>query len=141
MNAKNIVIGGISAGTVLFVLLFGLNIIMNLVIPYDITKFNGMRSMNDPVMMLFFVYPFVLAFAAAYVFDIIHPVLPGSGMKKEVLFSTVMLIIVAIPSNFAMFTSMDWPVTFYIGNLIWALTGFFLTGIIFNKIWNLQTNR
>jgi hypothetical protein len=137
MNSKNIVIAGLAAGTLLFVLLFGLNVIMNQLISYDIAKFNGMRPMDDPVMLLFFVYPFVVAFAAAYVFDIIHPALPQSGVQKGVSFGILLLVIMAIPSNFAMYTAMDWPVTFYIGNLIWAFAGFLLTGIIFARIWKL----
>jgi hypothetical protein len=135
MNARNIVIAGFSAGALLFVLLFCLNIVMNKLIAYDIAKFGGMRPMDDPVMMLFFIYPFVVAFAAAYVFDIVYPVLPGSGMQKGVSFGILLLVIIAIPSNFAMYTSMDWPVTFYIGNLIWAVIGFILTGMVFARIW------
>jgi len=137
MNARKIAVAGLTGGTLLFILLFGLNVIMNQLIAYDIAKFNGMRPMDDPVMMLFFIYPFVLAFAAAYVFDIVHPALPGSGMQKGVSFGVLLLVIVAIPSNFAMYTSMDWPITFYIGNLIWAAIGFLLAGIIFARIWNI----
>jgi hypothetical protein len=136
MNGKNIVVAGLTGGTLLFILLFGLNMIMNKLIAYDISKFNGMRPMDDPVMMLFFVYPFVIAFAAAYVYDAVHPALQGSVVQKGVLFGVILLVIVAIPSNFAMYTSMDWPVTFYIGNLIWAVIGFLLTGIIFARVWN-----
>jgi hypothetical protein len=136
MNGKKIAVAGLVGGMLLFVLLFGLNIIMNKLIAYDIAKFNGMRLMDDPVMMLFFIYPFVLAFAAAYVYDAVHPALPGSGMRKGVSFGILLLVIVAIPSNFAMYTSMDWPVMFYIGNLIWAVLGFLLTGIVFARIWN-----
>jgi hypothetical protein len=135
MNGKNIAVAGLAGGTLLFVLLFGLNMIMNQLIAYDISKFNGMHPMDDPFMMLFFVYPFVLALAAAYVYDAVHPALQGSGMQKGISFGAILLVIVAIPSNFAMYTSMDWPVTFYIGNLIWAVIGFFLTGIIFARIW------
>jgi hypothetical protein len=137
MNARNIGVGGLAAGTLLFILLFGLKVIMNQLITGDISKFGGMRPMDDPVMMLFFVYPFVVAFAAAYVFDAVHSALQGSGMQKGISFGIILLLIVAIPSNFAMYTSMDWPVSFYVGNLIWAVIGFTLTGFVFAKIWKL----
>jgi hypothetical protein len=137
MNGKNIAVAGLAGGTLLFVLLFGLNVIMNRIITHDISKFSGMRSMNDPVMMLFFVYPFVLAFTAAFVFDAVYPALHGSVMQKGISFGVILLVIVAIPSNFAMYTSLDWPVTFYVGNLIWAVLGFLSTGILFARIWNI----
>jgi hypothetical protein len=135
MNAKNIAIGGLIGGIVLFLLLFGLNMIINQIIPYDIAQFGGMRHMDDPIMTLFFIYPFVLAFSAAWAFDSIHTALSGSGITKGISFGIFLLILGAIPSNFAMFTSMDWPVSFYIGNSIWAVFGFLLTGILYSKIW------
>jgi len=136
MNVKNIAIAGLTGGTLLFVLLFGLNVIMNQIISYDISEFGGMRPMDDPVMLLFFAYPFVVAFAAAYLYDILHPLLQGSVIQKGTAFGLILLVIVAIPSNFAMYTSMDWPVSFYIGNLIWATAGFVAMGILFARIWN-----
>jgi len=37
--------------------------------PYEIAQPGGMRAMDDPVMMLFCLYSFVLSCAAATVFD------------------------------------------------------------------------
>jgi len=136
MNGKNIAVAGLVGGTLLFVLLFGLNVIMNQIIPCNIARFPGIRSVDDPIMLLFFAYPFVVAFAAGYLFDLLCPVLSGSVMQKGVSFGIILLVIVAIPSNFAMYTSMDWPVSFYVGNLIWAVTGFLSSGILFARIWN-----
>jgi len=132
-----IAVAGLVGGTLLFVLLFGLNVIMNHLITYDISKFYGTRPMNDPVMMLFFVYPFILAFTAAYIFDTVYPALRGSVMQKGISFGVILLVNVAIPWNFAMYTSLDWPATFYAGNLIWAVLGFVSTGILFARIWNI----
>ena len=101
MNARNIAIGGLAAGTILFVLLFCLNLIMNQIIPYDITQFGGMRPIKDPVMTLFYLYPFVLAWGAAGVFDLVHPALPHPATNKGLSFGLIMIILFAIPSNFA----------------------------------------
>jgi len=60
MNAKNIAVAGIAGGTLLLLLLVAINMIVNLVIPYDIMKFGGMRAADDPVLILFFLYPFVI---------------------------------------------------------------------------------
>lgn len=135
MRVKNIVTMGFAGGAFLFVLLFGLNMAMNLIIPYDIPAFGGMRPMDDPVMLLFFAYPFVLSFAAAWVFDRINDAVTGSGREKGVAFGMLLIVLVALPSNYAMYTSMDWPVSFYIGNLIWAIAGYPLLGILYAMIW------
>jgi hypothetical protein len=52
-DGKRISIAGISDVLLLFFLLFGLNAIMNMIIPYDIATFGGMRQINDPIMLLF----------------------------------------------------------------------------------------
>jgi hypothetical protein len=136
MNGKKIAFAGFAGGTLLFVLLFGLNIIMNQIIAYDPAQFHGMRPMDDPVMVLFFAYPYVVSFTAAYLFDILQPVLPAPVMQKGLAFGIILIVILAIPSDFAMYTSMDWPITFYLGNLVWAVAGFLSTGILFARIWN-----
>ncbi len=136
MDGKKVLTAGISGGIVLFILLFGLNVLMNAAIGYDISSFGGMRAMDDPVMLLFFAYPFVVAFAAAWSFNIVKSCLAGSGIQKGITFGILLLVLIAIPSNFAMFTSMNWPVSFYIGNLISAVIGYPLLGILYAKVWN-----
>ena len=54
MNAKNIATGGISAGFVLLILMVISGYLVNLVLPTDISRYGGMRAMNDPVMNLFY---------------------------------------------------------------------------------------
>jgi len=58
-------------------------------------------------------------------------------MQQGISFGVVLLVIAAIPSNFAIYTSLDWPATFYAGNLIRAVLGFASTGILFVRIWNI----
>jgi hypothetical protein len=136
MEGKKILAAGISGGIVLFILLFGMNVIMNATIGYDVSAYGGMRPMDDPVMLLFFAYPFVMAFAAAWFFGNVRNCIAGSGSQKGITFGIMLFLIIAIPSNFAMFTSMNWPVSFYIGNLITAVIGYPLLGILFTRLWS-----
>lgn len=84
-------IAGLAGGLLLFVLLFSLNMIMNQLIAYDISVFNGICPMDDPVMMLFFTYPFVVAFAAANLYDIVHSPFQGSVMQKGIAFGFTLM--------------------------------------------------
>jgi hypothetical protein len=36
----------------------------------DNRQYGGMRVINDPIMTVFYLYPFVIAFAAAFTFDL-----------------------------------------------------------------------
>ncbi len=138
MNSKNIGIAGLGGGAVLFVLLSGINALMNVLTPYDITTFGGMRATNDPVILLFFLYPFVVAFAQAVVFDLTKDCLKGTPVQKGLMFSGMMIVIMTIPSVFVMYTSMTWPTVFYTGTLLWEITGFLITGAIYTKIWDVK---
>ena len=75
--------------------------------------------------------------SAAYVYGTVYPALQWSVMQQGISWKVILLVIVTIPSNFAMYTSLDWPATFYAGNLIWAVLGFASTGILFAGIWNI----
>jgi hypothetical protein len=135
MNAKNITIAGFSGGVVLLALLYAINVIVNMIIPYDIMKFGGMRAMNDPIMILFFFYPFVVAFALAIVFDMVKGALTGTQVQKGLQYSALLVVIMTIPSLFVMYSSMTWPVDFYISTLLWEITGFLIISAINVKIW------
>jgi hypothetical protein len=137
MNAKNIATGSISAGFVLLILMVISGYLVNIVLPTDISQYGGMRAMNDPIMNLFYLYPFVIACAAAIIFDIVKGCLEGTPVKKGLMFGVMLICIMTIPSLFVMYTSMMWPVDFYISTLIWELISFPLMGILFARIWNI----
>lgn len=136
MNAKKIATGGISAGFVLLILMVISGYLVNMVLPTDISRYGGMRAMNDPVMNLFFLYPFVIACAAAIIFDIVKGCLDGTQVRKGLMFGAMLICIMTIPSLYVMSTSMTWPVDFYVSTLLFEIVSFPLMGIVFARIWN-----
>jgi hypothetical protein len=137
MHVKNIVTGGIAAGFLLFTLMVVSGFIVNLFLPANMSQYGGMRAMTDPIMNLFYFYPFVIAFAAAIVFDCIRECLKGDQVRKGLMFGGILLMIMTIPSLYVMFTSMTWPLDFYISTGLWEIVAFPLMGIIFAKIWKI----
>ena len=51
------------------------------VLPYDILDIPGRHPVTDLVSNLFFLYPFVLAFAVAILYDVLSPALPGDVVR------------------------------------------------------------
>jgi hypothetical protein len=135
MNAKNIALGGISGGFFLLILMVVSGYLVNMVLPTDISRYGGMRAMNDPVMTLFYLYPFVIACTAVIIFDIVKGCLDGTMVRKGLMFGAMLICIMTIPSLYVMFTSMTWPVDFYVSTLIWEIISFPLMGILFARIW------
>jgi hypothetical protein len=135
MQLKNIALGGIATGFMLLILMMVSGYLVNLVMPTEISQYGGMRAMSDPIMNLFYLYPFVVAFAAAIVFDCVRECLKGDQIQKGLMFGGLLLILMTVPSLYVMFTSMTWPVDFYVSTGIWEMISFPLMGVIFARIW------
>jgi hypothetical protein len=138
MNVKNIALSGCLAGIIILILMVIINVLVNAVIPTDMSRYGGMRGSDDPVMILFFFYPFVVAFAAAILFDTVRNCLSGTPPEKGLMFGALLLIIITIPSLYVMITSMTWPIDFYFSTALWEIISFPVMGILFTKIWKVS---
>ncbi|MDD1703272.1 MAG: hypothetical protein LUQ31_09865 [Methanoregula sp.] len=138
MDFKKICTGGIAGGAILLVLVTIFSAVSTLIAPYNIATLGGMRAMNDPVMLLYFLYPFVFAFAAAGVFDIIKSSLTGKNCRdKGLMFGALLFTLVTIPSVFVMASSMDYPVGFYLAQVLEGIIGYPVLGMLFTRVWKL----
>ena len=134
MNGKNIVIAGIAGGIVMLILMIISGFLVNLVLPADLSQYAGMRPMSDPVMNLFYLYPFVIGLATALVFDIVRNSLNGSAIRKGLVFGGILLAVMTVPSLYVMYTSMTWPPDFYVSTAIWEIVSFPVIGVLYAKV-------
>ena len=135
MNAKNIIAGGFIGGIALLIVNFVISALIMLIAPYDALTLGGMRPAEDPLMFFFFAYPVVLSFAAAVVFDLVKDALQGSPASKGMMFGAALILLYTVPSVFITFTSMNYPVGFYLENLLFGIIGFPLIGTVYAMIW------
>jgi hypothetical protein len=136
MSVKTILAAGILGGIWLFIMTFLGSNAGAMSAPYDIMTLGGMRSVSDPVLALFFLYPFVLSFTSAVVFGMVSTSLEGTDIRKGLLFGLVMILLVMIPSLYVIFTSMTYPPGFFIGSLFTDVIGFPVLGILYARIWS-----
>ncbi|HMA04951.1 MAG TPA: hypothetical protein VKO45_03405 [Methanomicrobiales archaeon] len=136
MDGKKILIAGIAGGILLFIAQFVFSILGNLVSPYNIFAIGGMRQVNDPLMALFYAYPFVLSFMSAIVFDRVKPALAGSCCSGAD-FGLILIALVTVPGLFVIFSSMTYPLGFYIGNILFGIIGFPVVGLLYARIWKI----
>ncbi len=135
MKAKSVVLCGIAGGALIEIVMLASSAIAGAFFPYDVLSLGGMRSSNDPVMALFFAWPFVFAFAAAIAFGTVEDALEGTVFVRGSSFGALLILLYTIPSFFVVFTSMDYPFGFYLSNLLLGLVGFPLLGILFVRFW------
>lgn len=134
MNSRVIVLSGAGGGLILLILQTLFSTIGQVIDPYDIFTLGGMRAVDDPIMIFFFAYPFVFAFAAAILFHAMEPCLPKEIKAKGIRFGFLLFLIFTVPNMFVIFTSMNYPLGFHIGNFLLGIIGYPLLGVIFGTL-------
>ncbi len=135
MNLRKVIISGVIGGIWLLIMTFIANYTAVLIAPYNIFDLGGMRSVNDPITSLFFAYPFVFSFASAFVFASVEGAIKGSVNRKGVIFGLLLFVLVTIPNQFVIYTSMTYPLGFFISNILAGLIGLPVLGVIFANVW------
>ena len=135
MDLKKIVISGIAGGIAILVVMLIIDyLIAQVLLPYDIMSLGGMRAQTDPLMMLFFLSPFVYSFAMSIAYDKLRDSFKGDFKSNGIKFGLLVWLLVAIPGSFVVYTSMTYPIGFtvsqIIGGLLWLLAG----GIVIAKL-------
>lgn len=116
VDFKRILLAGFLAGVVIAVISFTFQFIVQAVLPYDIFELGGMRSQDDPIMFLFFLYPWVVGFTMAAVYPFFTKLIQCRTCKP-VIFAVVVWLVSAVPQFFIVFTSMDYPMGFYVNQV------------------------
>jgi hypothetical protein len=82
MKWKQIIIGGIIVGFIIMLIDIILGGLIKFIWPYDIFELGGMRKINHPIMLFFFVHPWVLGFTLTFVYSYFGKALDGNYITK-----------------------------------------------------------
>jgi hypothetical protein len=110
-SMKKFIISGLAAGAVILVLWNVVGLIFGM-FGFSVSNLAGMRNFNDPIMMLYFLYPFVFGFALAYLYPLVEGKIKGDIVSKGFAFGMIMFTVNSIPSAYLNLTSMDYPFAF-----------------------------
>jgi len=92
------------------------------------------RPWNDPLMTLFFAYPFILGIVLAYFWDMVYSSLKGNAQQKIFNFAKIYFLIATIPGMFISYTSFQVSALLV---LSWTLSGFieaYVAGWVFTRM-------
>jgi len=126
---KKFLVSGIAAGIVILILWLVLSSVFATLFPYDVLTLAGMRQATDPVMLLFFLHPFVMGFGLAFVYLKLEKAIKGDAVTKGMSFGTLMWFVGGLPSAFSVFTSMNYPIGFTLDSLIGSAIEMLAAGI------------
>lgn len=134
LETKTIVISGIVAGIVILVLSMIVSTATQVLFDYNVLTLAGMRSVNDPVSILFFLHPFVVGLAMAILYDFTKKSFTGTAIRKGIVLGLLGWVVYGIPSAFIVFSSMDYPIGFTVNSVIGSLVYMLGAGITITKL-------
>ena len=129
-NMKKFLVSGILAGIAILIISQIVSIISAAIWPYNVLAFGGMRPINDPIMVLFFLHPFVLGFALTWAYSKTEKIFKGNHIEKGKNFGLIAWIIAGLPSAFLVWSSMNYPIGFTISSVVGSLLYMLAAGIV-----------
>jgi hypothetical protein len=134
LEAKAILVSGLIAGVVVLVLSMVISTVMQAMFDYDVMALAGMRSVNDPVSILFFLFPFVVGMAMAILYDFTKKSFTGTTTRRGILLGVLGWIVFGVPSAFIVFSSMDYPIGFTVNSVVGSLVYMLGAGIAITRL-------
>ncbi|MCL4415236.1 MAG: hypothetical protein M1365_00825 [Actinobacteria bacterium] len=128
---------GFIAGIAVLILALLSNFFVSILVPTVAREYqnpNIFRPWQDPLMMAFFAYPFILGLVAAYLWSLLKEHLKGNALIKAFQFAKIYFIIATIPGMFITFTTFKLS---YAIVLVWAISGLleaFVVGLVLAKV-------
>ena len=132
-SAKKIVIGGLASGLAIFLVSWIVNFVVVAALPYDVLSLGGMRAAQDPIMLLWFLHPWVIGFAMAIAFAKFKDSFKVTGWCRGKSFGLFVWLLTGLPSAFIVYTSMNYPIGFTVNSLLGSLLYMVAAGITLEK--------
>jgi hypothetical protein len=139
MDYKKFLIAVILSGLIYLIASNALNLITQAIMPFDWATIGGMRAMNDPLLAAMFLYGFVASIGAIVLFERIT--LKGDLVNKGAKFGAIMWLATSVPSAFIIYTTMVYPMGFYLNSLIFGLITWMLMGIGIAWVYKQETKK
>jgi len=119
---KKIIWPGIVAGIAILIIGMAISYLFMLIpsVAADYNNVHIMRSWQDPLMSLFFLYPFVLGIALAWIWNKSKTLFKGSAWQRGTHFGFAYFIIATIPGMLISYSS--FPISF-LTIISWTVSG------------------
>lgn len=133
---KKIIFPGIIAGIAILVLSFTISYLFMIMpsVNADYNNVQVMRSFQDPLMSLYFAYPFVLGIALAWIWNKTKGLIKGSVWKRGIDFGFAYFVIATIPGMLISYSSFPLSIFTIISWLVSGLIAAIVAGMIFAKM-------
>jgi hypothetical protein len=132
---KKILISGLIAGCILFILSYGglflaVKFLPTLFIQYNNPLFNSDGSRD----LLFYMHAFIISFALSWFWDRFKPLFKGTFILRGLEFGLVYSIIALLPVMWISFSSLDITIAMVLSWFVYGLLQAITAGLVFAKV-------
>jgi hypothetical protein len=133
---KKIVLPGIAAGVAIFILAMLINYAFMLLpsVAADYKNHALMRSFQDPLASLFFIYPVVQGIILAWAWDKSKTLFKGTMVNRGIKFGFVIWLIASVPGMIMSYSSFQTSLLTVISWTVNGLVGPIAAGLVFAKL-------
>jgi hypothetical protein len=136
LGGKKIVLSGLSAGIAMVVVNALLNPVFAAIFPWLQEAYMNpvFRPWNDPIMMLFFLYPIALGLGLAYVWDETKSLFKKTACQNGLTFGLIYFAVGAVPSFLINYSSFNLPLLMILTWTIMGLINGLVAGCVLAKL-------
>lgn len=134
---KSIVLPGLLAGLLMLIAGLGVSFIWGAIFPAIAMEYQNMnifRAWNDPLMSLFFLYPFVFGLALSWAWDRVKKAFKGSPKERGWQFTLTMFAIATIPGMLISYASFQISGGITLSWLVGGFINLWIAGQVFAKM-------
>lgn len=130
MEPKKTILAGFLAGVVISIISLTVSSLVQYLFQFNVLDLGGMRAKDDPVMLLFFLHPWVVGFAMAFVYSKLEKAISGDYIQKGLRFGLLIWLVSSIPSAFIVYSSMNYPIGFTVNSVLGTILYMTAAGIV-----------
>ena len=108
-QTSNFIKPGLVAGLVMLIIMFLVSYGFVMIFPQIELEYSTQmyRSYDEPIMLLFYLMPFILGLIVSWVWTLTYIIMKGDELTKVVNFTLAFFVITQIPGMYATYTSMN----------------------------------
>jgi hypothetical protein len=136
MDVKKVIASGLFSGLIIFIASMLISKIFGVIFPWLNAEYINesiFRPWSDPLMLLYFVYPFLLGIILAWLWQKTKSIF-GENIKGGINFGIVYWAITSIPGMFITYSSFRVSLLLVTSWSVAGLIGAILAGIVFVKL-------
>ncbi len=133
---KKIIWIGLTTGVAMIVVNLILNPMLSWLFPWLKEAYMDpvFRPWDDPIMMLFFLYPIILGFGLAYVWDKTKQLFNKSACRNGINFGLIYFFVGGIPTFLINYSSFNFPLSMILSWTIMGLVNGLVAGCVLAKL-------